>query len=59
MNNHELYAVEEDVELWDEINNRVYEKDKNGDLTNNPEAGHDHLLDGLGYVIIDQRGKEN
>jgi len=56
-NNHELYAVEEDVELWDEINNRIYEKDKNGDLTNNPEAGHDHYLDGLLYCIVDQRGK--
>ena len=57
MNNHDLYAVEEDTELWDEINTRVYEKDKNGDLTNTPEAGHDHCLDGISYVITDQRGK--
>jgi len=57
MNNHDMFAVEEDIELWDEINNRIYEKDKNGDLTNNPEAGHDHCLDGIAYVIADQRGK--
>lgn len=56
-NNHEMYAVEEDTELWDEINNRVYEKDKNGDLTNNPEAGNDHCLDGILYCLVDQRGK--
>lgn len=54
-----LYAVEESTDLWSEILNRVYDTDKNGDLTNYPAPGYDHLMDGWIYVVTDQRGWKN
>jgi len=51
-----LYAVEESINLWDEINKRIYAKDKNGNYTNVPEPGFDHLQDPWIYVVTDQRG---
>lgn len=56
MDGMNLYAVEESVELWDEINNRIYDQDKNGNYTNEPKPGHDHLQDPWFYVVNDQRG---
>lgn len=56
MDSLNLYAVEESKNLWEEIRNRVYAKDKNGDLTNYPEPGFDHLQDAWIYVVTDQRG---
>jgi len=53
-----LFAVRESTNLWDEIRNRVYAQDKNGNYTNDPEPGHDHLQDGWIYVVNDQRGKK-
>jgi len=55
MDSMELYAVEEHQELWDEILNRVYAKDKSGDYTNSPAPGYDHALDSVMYVIQDRR----
>ncbi len=57
MDSLNLYAVEESVDLWDEIHNRVYAKDKNENFTNEPEPGWDHLLDGWMYVITWFYGK--
>jgi phage terminase large subunit len=52
-----VYAVEESKDLWHEINNWVYAKDKNGNYTNAPEDAYNHLLDPLRYIVNDQRGK--
>lgn len=58
MTSMELYAVEEDIELWDEINNFVYSQDKYGNYTNDPVDDYNHaFFDAAGYVIVDQRGK--
>jgi PBSX family phage terminase large subunit len=51
-----IYAVEESKDLWNEILSRIYAQDKNGNYTNEPEPGYDHLQDPLLYVIVDQRG---
>jgi PBSX family phage terminase large subunit len=53
----EIYAVEEDVELWDEINNQVYEQNKYKEYTNDPAPGWDHaFFDAFGYVCVSERG---
>lgn len=54
----EIYAVEEDIELWDEINNYCYAEDKYGNYTDEPIDDFNHALDALRYVISDQRGKK-
>lgn len=57
MTSMELYAVEEDVELWEEINNFVYAQDKFGNYTDKPVDDFNHaFFDAAGYVIVDQRG---
>lgn len=55
MDGMELYAVEEDQELRDEILMRVYAQNKSGEYTNEPVPGHDHALDSWGYVIMDRK----
>ena len=58
MDSLELYAVEESIDLWDEINNRVYDQDKNLNYTNEPKPGWDHLMDPWMYVCVDHYGTE-
>jgi PBSX family phage terminase large subunit len=53
MDSLNLFAVEESKDLWNEIVNWCYAQDKNGNYTDEPMAGFDHLLDGWGYCIID------
>lgn len=53
MDSLNLFAVEESKDLWGEIMNWCYAQDKNGNYTNDPIAGFDHLLDGWGYCITD------
>jgi len=50
MKSMNLYAVTESVNLWNEINNRIWAIDKNGNPTDEPEPGHDHLLDPWMYI---------
>lgn len=57
MDTMNLYAVSESMDLWDEIRTRIYAQDKNGNYTNDPEPGNDHLQDPWMYVVVDQRGK--
>lgn len=59
MDGMELYAVEEDQDLWNEIMMRVYAQNKSGEYTNEPVPGHDHALDAWMYVIMDRnRGEQ-
>lgn len=58
MDTMNLFAVSESTNLWMEIRNRVYAQDKNGNYTNEPEPGLDHLQDPWMYVVNDQRGKK-
>lgn len=58
INSMEVYAVEEDVELWEEINNYCYAQDKFGNYVDAPIDDYNHCLDGLRYVAADQRGKQ-
>jgi len=58
MSSMELYAVEESKDLWNEILNRIYAQDKNGNYTNDPAPGFDHLQDCWMYVIQDRRQGE-
>lgn len=52
-----LHAVTESVNLWNEINNRVYDVDKNGNPTDEPAPGFDHLIDPWMYVIQKRKPK--
>lgn len=52
----EMYAVEEDAELWEEINNYTYAQDKYGNYTDTPIDAYNHCMDSLRYVVSDQRG---
>lgn len=58
MDGMELYAVEESVNLWEEIMSYVYAQNKSGEYTNNPEDSWNHLIDPWRYVCVDQRGKK-
>ncbi|MBP7398174.1 MAG: phage terminase large subunit [Chitinophagales bacterium] len=53
-----LFAVSESKNLWSEIYNRVYDQDKNGNYTNDPKPGNDHLQDPWMYVIQDRFSKK-
>jgi phage terminase large subunit len=55
---YNLFCVTESTNFWEEIRNRVYDQDKNGNYTNDPEPGNDHLQDGLIYVIEDHNKKK-
>lgn len=63
MDSLELFAVEESADLWNEILNRIYAKDKNDNYTNDPEPGWDHLIDPWMYGCVEiygtERGKKN
>lgn len=55
-----LFAVAEDVDLWDEINNYVWDEGIDGKPTNTPKPGWDHLIDAWRYVCEDRtRTREN
>jgi phage terminase large subunit len=56
MDGLDMYAVEESTNLWNEITNRVWEVDKNGNFTDDPEPGYDHAIDGIAYVCVDIYG---
>jgi phage terminase large subunit len=45
-----LYFVTESVNLWNEVYNYVYAQNKEGEYTNDPEEGNDHLIDPIRYV---------
>lgn len=51
MKSMKLFAVKESKNLWNEINNRIYAVDKNGNPTDEPEPGFDHLIDPWMYII--------
>jgi phage terminase large subunit len=53
-----LHAVTESSDLWNEIMNYCYAQDKNGNYTDMPIDGFNHLIDSLRYVVQDQRGKK-
>lgn len=57
MDSMNLFAVQESVDLWNEIYNYVYEIDKNNEPTNIPVDDFNHLIDPWRYVVMDQRGK--
>lgn len=57
MDSMNLFAVEESKELWEELANYVYARDKNENYTNDPTDDYNHLIDPWRYVINDQRGK--
>lgn len=52
----ELYAVEESLNLWDEVYKYCYGQDKFGNYTNEPIDQYNHLIDPLRYVIMKKRG---
>jgi phage terminase large subunit len=54
----ELYAIEEDTDLWEEINNYCYAQDKYGNYTDDPIDDFNHAIDAARYIISDQRGLE-
>jgi phage terminase large subunit len=58
LNGMNVFAVEESINLWNEIMNWVYARDKNGNYTDDPEDEFNHLLDPVRYIILDQRGKK-
>lgn len=53
MDSLNLFAVEESKDLWNEILNWCYDQDKNGNYTDEPIEGFDHLLDAWGYCVSD------
>lgn len=55
---YNLFCVSESTNFWEEIRTRVYAQDKNGNYTNDPEPGNDHLQDGLIYVVEDYNKKK-
>lgn len=57
INSMEIYAVEEDLDLWEEINNYCYAQDKFGNYVDDPIDDFNHAMDALRYVVADQRGK--
>lgn len=58
MDSLELFAVEESTDLWNEILNRIYARDKNDNYTNDPEPGWDHLMDPWMYGCVEIYGTE-
>lgn len=56
MDSLEMYVTEESTDVWFEIQNRVWEQDKNGEFTDDPEPGNDHALDAIMYVCVDIYG---
>lgn len=54
-----IHAVTESVDLWNEINNWVYDKDKNEMPTDEPIDDYNHLLDPLRYVATKHKGSTN
>ncbi len=54
----EVFCVEEDIDLWEEVNNYCYAQDKFGNYVDDPIDDFNHALDALRYVIADQRGKQ-
>lgn len=52
-----LFAVEESLDLWTEINSWVYAVDKNNNSTDEPLDDFNHLIDPWRYVISDHKGK--
>lgn len=48
-----LFAVEESINLWSEINAYIYAQDKWGNYTNDPVDDFNHLIDPWRYGIMD------
>lgn len=46
-----LFAVEESLDLWEEIRNYIFAQDKYGNYTNDPIDDYNHLIDPWRYVI--------
>lgn len=51
MTGMELFAVEEDLDLWNEIYNYIYATNKEGEFTNTPIDDFNHLIDPWRYVL--------
>jgi len=57
MDGMELVAGKESEDLWNEIRNYIYAKNKNDEYTNTPIDDFNHLIDPWRYVINEKRGK--
>lgn len=51
----ELYITEDSTNFWHEVNHYVYAEDKNGNPTNEPIDGYNHLCDPLRYVLAEAK----
>jgi PBSX family phage terminase large subunit len=51
-----LFAVEESMDLWNEIYNWIYAVDKNKTPTDQPEDNFNHLIDPWRYVVTAYKG---
>lgn len=51
-----LFAVEESTDVWEEINNWIYDVDKNNNPTDKPKKGYDHYMACWRYVATDYKG---
>lgn len=56
LNAMNIFIVEESTDFWNEVHNYVYAQDKNGNYTNEPVDGFNHLIDPLRYVIMEEKG---
>lgn len=52
MKGMELFAVDESVDLWNEIRNYIYAVDRNDNPTDEPADEFNHLIDPWRYVIM-------
>jgi phage terminase large subunit len=52
-----LFAVEENTELWAEIYNWIWAVDKNGNATDEPLDDWNHAIDAWRYVIAKRKGQ--
>jgi phage terminase large subunit len=52
-----LFAVEENAELWAEIYNWIWAVDKNGNATDEPLDDWNHAIDAWRYVIAKRKGQ--
>lgn len=55
MTSMNLYCVEESIDAWNEINNWIYDVDKNHQPTDKPVDEYNHLMDPWRYAITDYK----
>lgn len=49
---YKVMLTEDSSEWWTEYTNYCWAKDKNGNPTDTPEEGNDHLMDALRYILM-------